>query len=85
MSKKKKIPQPTSVHFATSVRSSRVRSSELISPVSSREQQHPKCERAIRLVYPPFLCKPRSSSKPQQNKNLTELYLEKKKKNHTAL
>jgi len=35
-------------------------------------QQHPYCERAIRLVYPPLFCTLRSSSNPT-NKNLTEL------------
>jgi hypothetical protein len=32
-------------------------------------QQRPKCEPAIRLLYPNFFCKLRSSSKPT-NKNL---------------
>jgi len=35
-------------------------------------QQHPYCERAICLVYPPFFCKLHSTSNPT-NKNLTEL------------
>jgi hypothetical protein len=43
--------------------------------VSLCGHQHPKCERAIRLVYPPFFCKRCSSSNPT-NKNLTELDLE---------
>ena len=37
--------------------------------ISSRGQQHPKCEPAIRLVYPPLFCKLHSSSNPT-NKNL---------------
>ena len=43
--------------------------------VSLRGQQHPYCERAICLLYPPFFCKIRPSSK-STNKNLTELGLE---------
>ena len=35
-------------------------------------QQHPYCERAIRVVYPHLFCILRSSSNPT-NKNLTEL------------
>ena len=38
-------------------------------------QHHPKCQRAVRLVYPPFFPKLRSSSNPT-NKHLTELVLE---------
>ena len=40
--------------------------------MSSCWQQHPYCERAIRLAYPPFFCKLRSSSNPTI-KYLTEL------------
>jgi hypothetical protein len=40
--------------------------------VSLCRQQIPKCERAIRLVYPNLFCKLRSSFNPT-NKNLTEL------------
>jgi hypothetical protein len=40
--------------------------------VSLCGQQHPDCERAIRLVCPPFFCKLRSSSNAT-NKNITEL------------
>ena len=38
-------------------------------------QQHPYCERAIRLVYPHFFCSLRSSSRPT-NINLADLGLE---------
>ena len=38
-------------------------------------RQHRKCELSIRLVYPPFFCKLRSSSDPT-NKNLREMGLE---------
>jgi hypothetical protein len=38
-------------------------------------QQHPKCEPAIHLVYPPFICKRRSSSNPT-NEILRLLVLE---------
>ena len=38
-------------------------------------QQHPKCERAIRLVYPPSFCELRSTSKPT-NRNVKMLGLE---------
>jgi len=34
--------------------------------------QHPKCERAIRLVYPPLFCKLRSFTEPTKS-NLTDL------------
>jgi len=37
--------------------------------ISSCGQQHPKCEPAIHLVYPPLFCKLHSSSNPT-NKNL---------------
>ena len=37
--------------------------------ISSCGQQHPKCEPAIRLMYPPLFCKLHSSSNPT-NKNL---------------
>jgi hypothetical protein len=37
--------------------------------VSLRGQQHPKCEREIRLVCPPFFCKVRSSSNPHKQKS----------------
>lgn len=40
--------------------------------VSLCGQQHPKCELAIRRVYPPFFYKLRRSSK-STSKNLTEL------------
>ena len=72
--KRSKIPPSTSVHFATGVRRSRV----VRRSWSSRYfmlQQHKNCEPAIRLVYPPFFCKPYSSSKPT-NKNVKELVLE---------
>ena len=42
--------------------------------VSLCRQQHPKCERAIRLVYPPSFCKLRTSCSPT-NKKLMELVL----------
>jgi hypothetical protein len=38
-------------------------------------QRHPKCERAIRLVYPPFFCALRSTSNPTI-KSLTAFGLE---------
>ena len=38
-------------------------------------QLHPKCERAIRLVYPPFFCKLRPSPS-KRNKTVTALGLE---------
>ena len=43
--------------------------------LSSCGQQHPKCERTIRVVYPFFFCNFCSSSNPT-NKNLKELDLE---------
>jgi hypothetical protein len=43
--------------------------------VSSCWQHHPYCERAIRLVYPPFFCTLRSSYRPT-NKTLVELGLD---------
>ena len=43
--------------------------------ISSCGQQHPKCEPAIRLMYPPLFCKLHSSSNPT-NKNLTRFGLE---------
>ena len=66
-----KISPSTSVHFAIPVRRlCVVRLSYL--HVSLYSQVHPKCERAIRLVYPSFFCKLRSASNPTNN-NLKKL------------
>jgi len=35
-------------------------------------QQHPKCERTICVMYPPFFCELRSSSKPHKQKSKRE-------------
>jgi hypothetical protein len=57
-----KTAPSTSVHLATRVRRSRVFLSELIFTYFLRGQQHPKCGRAIRLLYPSFFCRFRCSS-----------------------
>jgi len=54
-----KIPPSTSVHFAN-----RVFFAWVDFHVCLCEQQHPKCERAIRLVYLSFFCKLRYLSNP---------------------
>jgi hypothetical protein len=62
-----KFPPPTSVHFE-----SRVRHSRVVGLISAARclcgQQHPKCGRAILLVCPPFFSKLRSSSNPREKK-----------------
>jgi hypothetical protein len=58
------------MHFAT-----RVRKSRFFLHFSLCPWQHLKCELSIRLVYPIFFCKLRSSSDPT-NKNLREKGLE---------
>jgi hypothetical protein len=63
-----KIPPPlTSIHFANYVRRWSVVWFDL--HFSLDWQQHPKCDRAVRLVRPPFFLKLRSSTNPT-NKNL---------------
>ena len=57
-----KIPASTLVHLATRVRKSRVFVCYDLD-VFLCSQLHPKCQPAIRLAYPPFLCKLRISSK----------------------
>ena len=67
----KKIPSSTSAHSAASVRRSRL-VCRVDVHVSVSGQQHPKCERAIRLMYLPFFCKILSLSNPT-NKNLSQI------------
>lgn len=55
-----KIPPPTSMHFATHVWKLRVVFRVYRFPLC--RQQRPECDRTIRLVYPTFVCKFRSSS-----------------------
>ena len=68
------IPLSSSLHFVTRVRRSRFVRLSWFS-CSLCWQQHPYCERPIRLVYPHSFCKHRSSSRPT-NKNLVDLGLE---------
>ena len=63
-----KITPPTSVRFTTHVRRSRV-VVRVGLHVYFYGQQHPKCKRPVRLMYPPFFCKRRSSSIPQTRIN----------------
>ena len=52
-----KIQPSTSIPFATRVQKARLLYVWVDLHVSLRGQQHPMCQRRIRLVYPPFCCK----------------------------
>ena len=63
-----KIPPSTTMHFVPPCED-RMLFLWVYFCVSLCRQQHPKCKQAIRLVYAPFFCKLRSSSKSLKQKS----------------